>query len=257
METIDCGGNFNLNDNNAVKPPPEEPMVKRINTKKQDGNFVQKILKPTKKPDTDPDSVKKHQELTLMLSRYGTSPRFGSYLKSLTFELTPAKLKKLTVDKLEDMLERVRVSVANKTVSDIWTSSIMAGVAMVENVCANTKLNDKIKLRGLSEALSEDENFLDLLEELKLNNQNLSYVSPYTRLTYTLLTSVMRVHGLNTMLDKRNKKNVNVTKHKMEVGAPPPPEASSKHDHDDTSKVKNISTKKRRVPPDQVIYELD
>lgn len=249
METIDFGS-FNLNDTSAVKPPPEEPKAVKINTRKADASLVQKELNPKKKDDNNPD-VKKHQELTLMLSRYGTSPRFGDYLKSLCFELTPAKLKKQKVDKLEELLERVRVSVANKTVSDIWTSSIMAGVSMVENVCTNTRLNEKIKLRGLSEALSEDENFLDLLEELKLNNQNLSYVSPYTRLTYTLLTSVMRVHGLNTMLDKRN--NTNYKK----KATPLAPKAEESEPVPDAEKTIKISTKKRRVPPEQVVYELD
>ena len=244
METIDFGS-FNLNDTSAVKPPPEEPKAVKITTRKADASLVQKELNPKKKDDNNPD-VKKHQELTLMLSRYGTSPRFGDYLKSLCFELTPAKLKKQKVDKLEELLERVRVSVANKTVSDIWTSSIMAGVSMVENVCTNTRLNEKIKLRGLSEALSEDENFLDLLEELKLNNQNLSYVSPYTRLAYTLLTSVMRVHGLNTMLDKRN----TIAKKKT---AP----VDSEPKAEESDKTKKINTKKRRVPPEEVVYELD
>jgi hypothetical protein len=94
--------------------------------------------------------------------------------------------------------------VANRTISDIWTNSITAGLSMAENLCTQTRLNDTIKLKGLTEMLKDDEAFLDLLEELKLNNQNLAYVSPYTRLAYTLLTSVMTVHGINSMLDKKN-----------------------------------------------------
>ena len=100
-------------------------------------------------------------------------------------------MRKLKLEQLEELLERVRTSVANKTVSDIWTNSITSGLGVVENLCTLTRLNDTIKLKGLTEMLKEDESFLDLLEELKLHNQNLAYVSPYTRLAYTLLTSIM------------------------------------------------------------------
>ena len=142
-----------------------------------------------------------------MLSRYGSSLRFGDYLKSLSFVLTPVKLRKLKFEQLEELLERVRTSVANRTISDIWSNSITSGLGMVENVCTMSRLNDTIKLKGLTEMLKEDESFLDLLEELNLNNQNLAYVSPHTRLAYTLLSSILHVHGLNTMLDKRKPKN--------------------------------------------------
>ena len=88
METIDFG-DFNLNDTGAVKAPPPEPQAVKITTRKADASLVQKEL--TSKKKSEPE-IQKHQELTLMLSRYGTSSRFGDYLKSLSFELTPAKL---------------------------------------------------------------------------------------------------------------------------------------------------------------------
>ena len=145
-----------------------------------------------------------------MLSRYGSSDRFGEYLRSLTFQLTPAKLRKLNLEQLHELLDRVRTSIANKTVSDIWSNSIIYGIGVIENVCSSTRLNDTIKIKGLTEVLSGDEGFLDLLEELKLNNQNLAYVSPYTRLTYILLSSIARVHGINVLMDNRQQKTNNI-----------------------------------------------
>ena len=142
------------------------------------------------------------------------------------------------------MLDRVRTSIANKTVSDIWTNSIMTVIGAIENVCSMTRLNDTIKLKGLSEVLSTDEGFLDLLEELKLNNQNLAYVSPYTRLTYILLTSIARVHGINTMMDNRQaKKNTNTS----------PVEQPKQED-----KV-TITTKQTKKPdqPREKIYDIE
>ena len=209
METIDLGTGFNLNESKPpeVEKPNNDPALK-ITTKKANANLVQKEIMKMNKPNTE--QIQEHQELCLMLSRYGSSERFGDYLKSLTFQLTPAKLRKLNLEQLHEMLDRVRTSIANKTVSDIWTNSIMYGIGAVENVCTMTRLNDTIKLKGLSEVLSEDEGFLDLLEELKLNNQNLAYVSPYTRLAYILLTSIARVHGINVMMDNRQAKKSNL-----------------------------------------------
>ena len=90
--------------------------------------------------------------------------------------------------------------------------------------------------------LKDDESFLDLLEELKLNNQNLAYVSPYTRLAYTLMTSILHVHGVNTMLDKRKPKTqTTVDLSTVEQPAEPPVEQEKK-----------ISTKNR-----ERIYEIE
>ena len=243
MENLDISNGFTINSNSTkpdVSQKQEIPQMK-AQTKKAEANLVQKEIVKTMKGDVD--NVKVHQEYCLMLSRYGSSPRFGEYLKSLSFVLTPIKLRKLKLEQLEELLERVRTSVANKTVSDIWSNSITSGLGMIENVCTMTRLNDTIKLKGLTELLREDETFLDLLEELKLNNQNLAYVSPYTRLAYTLLSSIFHVHGLNTMLDKRKAKPQNT----VELPVQQPVEQP-------VDQEKKISTKNKMK---ERIYEIE
>ena len=49
------------------------------------------------------------QSLPLTLSRYGASRRFGEMLRSFGFNLSTTALKKLDIDKLEDVLDRARV----------------------------------------------------------------------------------------------------------------------------------------------------
>ena len=244
MENLDIANGFSIN-NNSTKPDvaqkQEIPQMK-AQTKKAEANLVQKEIVKTMKGDVD--NVKVHQEHCLMLSRYGSSPRFGEYLKSLSFVLSPIKLKKLKLEQLEELLERVRTSVANKTISDIWTNSITSGLGMVENLCTMTRLNDTIKLKGLTELLREDETFLDLLEELKLNNQNLAYVSPYTRLAYTLLSSIFHVHGLNTMLDKRKAKPQNTVELPVQLPVEQPA----------VEQEKKISTKNKMR---ERVYEIE
>lgn len=239
METIDLSNGFSINSNTTKPAPPKQELPQmKIQTKKTEANLISKEITKTFKGD----DVKRHQEFVLMLSRYGSSSRFGEYLKSLSFQLNPIKLRKLKLECLEELLERVRTSVANRTISDIWTNSITAGLSMAENLCTQTRLNDTIKLKGLTEMLKDDEAFLDLLEELKLNNQNLAYVSPYTRLAYTLLTSVMTVHGINTMLDKKNNASKSQQPSSQPASRPeqPPSEKKITTKSNVTEKIYNI-----------------
>ena len=78
-------------------------------------------------------------------------------------------------------------------------SSIQTG----EAICVNTKLGQKVKIQGLTELLRNDETFLDLIEQIELENQNITHTSPYVRLVYAVVSSAMKVHGVNSMLEKR------------------------------------------------------
>ena len=80
METIDLGTGFNLNESKPpeVEKPNNDPALK-ITTKKANANLVQKEIMKMNKPNTE--QIQEHQELCLMLSRYGSSERFGDYLK--------------------------------------------------------------------------------------------------------------------------------------------------------------------------------
>ena len=248
VEVINCG-DFSLEG----EQPKQQPQQAKQNVK-QDSALVKREMMKTIKHDEKGD-IKQHQEYVLMLSRYGTSPRFGDYLKTLSFELTVPKLKKQTVRDLEELLERVRTSVANKTVSDLWTDTIMSGVNMVETACTMTKLGNSVRLSGITEVLKEDESFLDLLEELKLNNQNLAYTSPYTRLAYTLLTVAFHVHGVNTMMEKRKKKI------EEPILQQPKAEKIESEQVDrplaGMDEPKKISTKPTRVDPADRVFSID
>lgn len=163
-----------------------------------------------------------------MISRYGTSPRFADYLKSLTFKLDIPSLKKLSFNELEELLERVRTSIANRTVNDIWSSTIFGAITVSENIAESTSLSEYVHLKGLSAALKEDEGFLDLLEELKLANQNLAYVGIESRLLYTVLTTTLRVHSLNNLMHKHRQKNKVVD---INTAQPQEPPQVSKEEH--------------------------
>jgi hypothetical protein len=206
--SIDAGATeANPSSNPSSKPvvnappliPPTAPKLK------QDVAYVGKEMKKIAQGKT-PEAIKTHQEHVLMLSRYGTSDRFGDYLETMSFDLSTKNLHKKSVQDLEETLERVRTTVANKTISDVWGDSILGALQMGENVVTMTSMGETVRIQGLSEMLKDDECFMDLLEELRLENQNLSYVSPYVRIGYTVLTAGARCHGMNTLMAKHKAK---------------------------------------------------
>jgi len=139
-----------------------------------------------------------------MLSRYGSHERFSEYLGKLAFELKPATLKKKSLNELTELLQRVRTSVSNKNVSDVFTELSFGAIHAAETIVTVSRLGETVRLKGITDVLKEDETFLDLLSMIELENQNLSYVSPYIRMIYTVATAGMKVHGINQMMHNAN-----------------------------------------------------
>jgi hypothetical protein len=232
METIDLGS-FSMEDDapkqivtkqHVIAMPKTKSLQKAIMDIPKVNLNTTTSVQPSKVSN---NTVKEHQDYILMISRYGTSPRFADYLKSLTFKLDIPSLKKLSFSELEDVLQRVRTSIANRTVNDIWSSTIFGAISVSENIAEATSLSEYVHLKGLSSALKEDEGFLDLLEELKLANQNLAYVGIESRLLYTVLTTTLRVHSLNNLMYKHKQKNKVV-----EINnAPQEPPSEQKEEH--------------------------
>jgi hypothetical protein len=161
------------------------------------------VLKTTQKKSEE--EVKEHQELVIMLSRYGQSKRFAEYLKSMGFQLTVSHLKGLDNEELKELLQRVKTSIDNKNVSNFWEELVFGVIQTGEVVTINTTLSQRLKIAGLTDALRGDDTFLDLIEQVELENQNLVYTSPYVRLVYSVATAAMKCHSINSMMEKRMK----------------------------------------------------
>ena len=182
----------------------DDNLLSKINTKNQkkmEAEVVKSIIHEPK----DPAQTKKHQELILHLVRYGNSKRFAEYLKSLGFQLTSSNLKKMSNDELSEMITRVQTSLDNKSVSNFWSELALGGIQTTELIVGSTKLGEKVKIQGLTDALRDNDEFLDLIELLELSYANFTHVRPEIRLLYTLMSSGMKVHAVNSFMEKRKK----------------------------------------------------
>ena len=215
-QIIDMGSfDLNLTDQNNKQNSGATATSKFGNFKKQgwekgqepyNDPFVKQAYKETagkiQKKKT-PEEIQKHQELVLILSRYGQSRRFSEFLKSMNFNLSVTHLKGCSLDDLEEIHKREKISIDNKNVSNFWQEMAFGTIQTGEAICVNTKLGQKVKIQGLTELLRNDETFLDLIEQIELENQNITHTSPYIRLVYSILSSSMKIHSVNTMLEKR------------------------------------------------------
>jgi hypothetical protein len=172
-------------------------------SKKMIRKEMKEVVKIIDKPSVE--QTKDHMSKVIMLSRYGTSKRFGEYLKSMGFNLVVSHLKKLDVEELDEMLVRVKTSIDNKNISAFFGDLAFGVVQTGEVLTLSTRLGQRFKIQGLTDVLKGDETFLDLLEQIELENQNLVYTSPYVRLVYAVTTAAMKVHSVNTMMEKRLK----------------------------------------------------
>ena len=192
------------NSNNQPKQL-DNLRVNEGNKKSTDNYFVKQAFKDTTKimKKKNPDQIEKHQELVLVLSRYGQSKRFSEYLKTYHFNLSVTHLKKMEIEDLEETLSRVQICLDNKSVSAFWTDLALGTVQTGEAIVCSTKLGKKIHIQGLTEILRNNSEFLDILEILELKHQGITHTSPEIRLIYSIVTSAMKIHSVNSLLEKR------------------------------------------------------
>jgi len=182
--------------------PNPEKLIAKVD-KSTDKKIEQQMVKSITNLEKDPQDIKKHQELVLHLSRYGSSKRFAEYLNALGFHLTASALKKQSVSDLQELLQRVQTSLDNKGTSNFWSELSLGAVQTGELIVVNSGLNKKIKIKGLTDALRNNDEYLDLVELLELSYTNFTHVRPEIRLVYTVMSSAMKLHAVNSFMEKR------------------------------------------------------
>jgi hypothetical protein len=150
------------------------------------------------------DDRAEHQRLVITLSRYGQSKRFAEYLKSMPFNLNVGHLRKLPVEQLRDIRDRVRITAQNRSVNNLLEDSLFGAIQFAEISCTNTPaLNKRVRLGGLTQALRGDETFLDCIEAISLDYGMLAHAGPELRIVYALVSAASKVHGIITFVEKR------------------------------------------------------
>ena len=178
---------------NAINEHEDKPIkAKKDKVKKE----------TTPKPiETDTDKQEqdeKHQNLLLILHRYTINDRFKDFLKEHGFDLKKMNLQKKSCSELEELINRVRLTVNSKHENG-FIDSLIAGAVQGSETMITTMSRGKIDLRGLRNELYQNEEFLDLVEQLKLEHLSFVRIDPRLRLTMIVMQTAVRIASINKM----------------------------------------------------------
>jgi hypothetical protein len=155
------------------------------------------------KPETpeidysEEDNVEDRRKRLMIIARYKNSKRFGSWLKTQGFDFNLKSLKDKSNEELDTMINDIRFCISTKNTNNMYETAATKGVLIIENL-----LRPIYKVDGLSEVLTKDPMYLDLVEELMLERSDYIYVKPEYRLLYCVISSAYIVHNHHIMLQK-------------------------------------------------------
>lgn len=186
-----------------------EPESKTMDEVKED---IQELLDETKpKKTTRPKKTKKvedldpvaqaeaekKQALLMVLMHYSENVRFGEYLKRVApKELYSKTLAKKSLEELEDLVVRVRFVVNNKNGGPISDGMIKGVFTAAENITTKAS-KGRVLLQGTTNQLWQDEEFLDLMEQIKLEYLNFAAWDPKIRLAMVVGRTAFMVNAIN------------------------------------------------------------
>ena len=183
---------YSIDEGKADTPAAEHPSLPPMTRSRRPP-------KP-EKIEYEGEEAAKHQGLILRCCRFGQSPILGAYLASLSFKLTPAHVKTLSISELESLLERIRVSVLNKGGNQFVSTAFFGATRAIEIVVS--KNMPSCPLYGLSDALSKNASCADLIEFISIS-RDIGMSSPELALGMCLMSTVSRVIAINRFLKSR------------------------------------------------------
>lgn len=136
---------------------------------------------------------------------------FSHHLSAYDFKLET--LDKLEIRELEYLLQEISVIINTRNSSGLTKILYFESVGICEKLAPVLGL----KLGGLKEALSQNQQIHDVLNELSLKYETDMYLAPELRLAYITSSSIIQLHKLNSsknVLDSFLK--ANIPKEKME-----------------------------------------
>jgi len=133
-------------------------------------------------------------KLLQKIARYTKSERFASHLKENGLSHTPAALQKKSLEDLERIIQEIEICISNKNAGKFWKENITHGMQFTESTVTNLL---GFNVNGTTQALMQDDEFCDVLEEIQLKNSDYVYINPYLRASYKVIGTAMYVNAMH------------------------------------------------------------
>ena len=187
----------------AVDAINARPTKEQLKAEKEKEKMQPKMAKEIKKMMDEGEKpagedVAKHQEMIITLTRWGSHPRFEQYLKDQGFTLTVGALKKKSLGDLQELEQRVKICIGARGQSKFISNLALAGVVGLETIgTMSPGLRARFDISGVSDALKQNEAFLDAIAELEMEYSSISSFGPKTRILLTLCEAMNQANNVN------------------------------------------------------------
>lgn len=231
---INTGGvnlfDFKFEDEPEEEKPKKKATKPKLKPKKSEPENEEEETeqpKKTKKKVTIPKATEEEAEakekLLMILQRYSSSPRLGPMLKKeFKPSLTSSKITRMSIPELEELVTRVRTRCNNKSNTQGQDKMIKLAMQTSENVITGAT-KGKLDVIGTTEMCFADEEWLDMLEQIKIEYLSFAQMSLPLRFTFATASISYKV-----AMEKRKEK---VIKENPDLLAPPPPPVPSTATH--------------------------
>jgi hypothetical protein len=180
LDKIAVVDDCDLEDNIESEPEPELDPANA-------SNQMQPIPQQMQTAPALPADANARREIIFKIKRYYA--RFPHLRDDLPLDLN-------TLDDIPDLertLDEIRLIMSNKKVASIPQIMAATGLAAIEGLSVYTPL----KLQGLSK-LSQNQEFIDLVDEWAIENGSYRYIPASQRLLYMVTMTSLQLHCINT-----------------------------------------------------------
>lgn len=221
---IDFFAGLNLQETKPeAKKGGRKPKASKPKSDESPDEVKPKKTKATPVKLTD-EEIEKKEKLLMTLQQYSSSPRLGPYLKK-TFKplLSSSKIPKMTISELEELVTRVRTVCNNKT-NTVGQDKMIRFAMKTSETLVTGMSRGKLDVTGTTDMCFEDEEWLDMLEQIKIEYLSFPTMSLPVRFTFATMSMGYRV-AMEKKKDQVVKENADL------LAGPLPAPTENEKDH--------------------------
>ena len=151
------------------------------------------------------------ESLIMKIQKYQSSRRFGQIItKELKISQSREQLVKLSVDRLENILHRIRLHLNNRNLDSIFENMAVTCAKGYE-----ASITPFYNIEGFSELLLNNPGFWDAFERWKIERE-MPNIPPGIQLAYIIASTTITAHTLNAGRIPQPKEKVIIDKDKKQ-----------------------------------------
>lgn len=140
-------------------------------------------------------STENKEKIILKIQKYQSSKRFGSYItKELKINQSREQLAKLSVERLNNILVRIRLNLNSRNLDSIFENLAITSAKGYETVVSHFGYN----INGFTELLMANPGFWDAFERWKIERE-MPDIPPGIQLAYIITSTSVAAYNINQM----------------------------------------------------------